>query len=818
MYCRYIGMFLRVLRIFPPTVAAALSMLFAVEVFANSEIEKIEQMFDALAVSDLEIPQENFSILALSQKLGDNPQEIRRWVEDNIELVPYRGLLRGAQGTLLDGTGNSLDRALLVHALLENAGRTVRLARGKLSEEQAKFLFDSLIRSKLSRREKTSRPTLHSAKKYLKTQPYADQELLNELEQSFLAWTALEARIRNRVSLQTRKITEAVESYFQPVAYRSERDSLKMLQDHWWVQVKAKQDWVDLDPSATGQDPRRLVSPIETLSPDAIGEELRHKIVLEVTIEQWDGSELNEKALMSYTFHPYEIIGQSLFFTNTPVDDIGMLDRANDLSGDQIGQIVADVEQWAAVLSIGRDLVGTPAIFTVAGEIGIKTGLPFIDKSATDALDLFGSLPSGNEFDADKPQDKTLTAQWVKYRIQRPGEADKIAKRAIVDLVGPAQRALIERGNVIFHGRSRESLGLGLLREVEILPQVTRFRSGFLAHLTARRLLANRGQFMQTTRRMSGIPYAGLPDHADDQFDRPPSQLYALALLRDDWRSENYPNYLSSTNILAMSVGVVRGPNGGTLHRRDFDLIVNDISSVGEGKAARYARLYQGILDTNIEAALLAPARVGTNSADFLEYSEQAGTQWTIVKEIPELDDLEIDLRQDLRHRITQDLIAGNLVMLPASSRNLSVSGDFPYWRIDPISGQTVGINGEGLGGAIDEYIIAKFNIARETYAAWRSFTCVVLTTGSVALKLLSSTPENSDEVAASLTVTALALPACLISRSLLIHPQGTYLAQVANVIGLYPVSITVMNIGGWIYRYFTPWTSPDHPVDPGRQ
>ena len=60
-----------------------------------------------------------------------------RYVQRRIAFVPYRGVVRGALGTLATGAGNALDRTLLLRELYRALGVPTRLVRGRLRWDDA---------------------------------------------------------------------------------------------------------------------------------------------------------------------------------------------------------------------------------------------------------------------------------------------------------------------------------------------------------------------------------------------------------------------------------------------------------------------------------------------------------------------------------------------------------------------------------------------------------------------------------------------------------------------------------------------------------
>lgn len=70
-------------------------------------------------------------ILDQARRLGFDADRIAAFVRDDVPLDEYEGVLRGAVGTLWAGTGNELDRALLLEALLNRSGIPTRLVQGE---------------------------------------------------------------------------------------------------------------------------------------------------------------------------------------------------------------------------------------------------------------------------------------------------------------------------------------------------------------------------------------------------------------------------------------------------------------------------------------------------------------------------------------------------------------------------------------------------------------------------------------------------------------------------------------------------------------
>lgn len=84
------------------------------------------------------------SIVELARALnvgptGNGPQLMYEWVYNNIEWEPGWGANKGALGCLLDGMGNQFDQAMLLAALLRQAGYTANIVMGAIRLEEADY-------------------------------------------------------------------------------------------------------------------------------------------------------------------------------------------------------------------------------------------------------------------------------------------------------------------------------------------------------------------------------------------------------------------------------------------------------------------------------------------------------------------------------------------------------------------------------------------------------------------------------------------------------------------------------------------------------
>ena len=250
----------------------------------KSHIEELKKVLET-------IPKENFDPQAAVKSIGRDHEKIFFWIRDFTYLVPYRGSLRGAVGMLMDRSGNSLDRAVLLKELLRVSGLRARLVQGILSDEEAE---EVLLKAVFLPKENLSEKELPSEKK-LKQQAraFAGRLGLDSAEMEDQITNGLKDSERREVDL-SRRIFEQTENIFNAVKnHRVDGgDSIRSgyieaLKEHWWVQLQKDGEWIDLDPTfpdaLPGQQVGKFVKRINSLN-----SRLKHTLILRILAEKWD--------------------------------------------------------------------------------------------------------------------------------------------------------------------------------------------------------------------------------------------------------------------------------------------------------------------------------------------------------------------------------------------------------------------------------------------------------------------------------------------------------------------------------------------------
>jgi hypothetical protein len=631
----------------------------------------------AIENGERESPRDRWDPDYVVQMVGRDPQRLFEWVRDETSWIPYRGVLRGPVGVLMDRQGNSLDRALLLATLLQKAGHTVRLAHGELPVSRAIEIMPTLV----SRQATFAAPAADvvaepEARVYVSPATYAISGNIERALQSradALARTA--AEVRARVADQTARLRAALPSNRGAAEWHARFDvAFGALRDHWWVQRRDGDLWLDadlLDPASTTGD--ASVAPTVTLAPASLPDNLYQQIVVRVIAEQWSDRRLEEHKVLERALRPADLTGQSVVLQFWPLDWVG---SGPSHTGDDLRRAAATEHAWSATLFVGRDAVATEGLLDTGEDLNapIKGG-PLADIANQFASDVGTRLAA-----------TALSAVWLEYEIRVPEQPVWTTRRTIFDLIGPAARATSSA--LTLDDAKRLDRGLALTMRTELLPVSCRFAPEFLAHVAAQSMLGARGVMEASVRGAFPTEDSAL-NLLFDGMTTSISPLHLIALTRFEWNSGAQHNYITRPGLLTRHWNPVL-KDGAIVLRDATDIVANDIDVALTVPDGIGARLTQGVLDTNLESLLRSGVVVGNVGDAFA-----ASLDWTTFSSHREAT-LDLAFSADSRARLAEDVSSGYVVVAPAGgSRSGTASG---WWRIDPASGTTLGIGDLGWG------------------------------------------------------------------------------------------------------------------------
>jgi hypothetical protein len=342
----------------------------------------------------------------------------------------------------------------------------------------------------------------------------------------------------------------------------------------------------------------------------------------------------------------------------------------------------------------------TDQAFSSAGHVHPADSAGAVDNGSGQVPGLFGALTRGAEERADGAADSQLTAEWIEYDILAPGVQRRPVRREVFDLVGPSARAARTSTKLAVTDHERLERALALVGETVILPLVSELTPAFVASQTARALLEDRDGLLALMRQRGTTDDSQDPGEQLSRLTPIPGALADLALARNLLSSSRGDIYLASPNVLTYRTGLRTNPSGQIRPYEAFDIVANESAvRLGSRRESFEVRLRQGTFDSNAETFLLAEGGSTTSAAEAFARAKRTEPSWVIVRESADIPALR--LPADARTRILDDVNAGYVAVVPAS---VAGGDDVAWWRIDPATGQTLGIGNRGWGQAAVEY------------------------------------------------------------------------------------------------------------------
>lgn len=609
----------------------------------------------------------------LAQRFTPDPQLIYDWVRQNTIWVPYRGVLRGPAGVLMDRLGNSLDRSLLLADLLKRTGRTVRLARGELSRDAALTQLARRLTETAAAadQEEPAAGDLASDISDLSREYQVDPAAVTgSLLQPAEALASAFVELDRRSSEQSARLLAAVPRPDVRAEWRARFESaLRAIQDHWWVQLRDEDRWLDLDLFHDGaRFGGSAATAGETFEVNDLPASLYHDVVIRiVTARQRPGSTARGLVL-EHALRPLDVLGQQVTIQFLPT----RWPEPAPESPAALRTAFLQQEDWAAALVVG-DKVATEAAFDVRGDRQASSGG-------------FGGLGAGSAsiFGQAGGQPMQLTGTWFEFEFRRPGEAPTTVRREVFDFT--------DRGGAPLDEGARLARSLALMGRTEILPFGWEFAPDYVSHLAVRSLLENRPALEAAAGAVdpASVPTGGVPARVTP----PVSPLYMIALARFEWSRVGRYVFNDRINLLARHT-VLLADADGISARSVTDIVANEVGVGLDARDGFAVRVEQGVTDTNAEALLGFGKPLAGNTAD----AYAGATGWTTLRSAADAEGIQ--LGSAAKRHLAADLEAGRLAVAPRAPVATAAGTFSGWWRVDPATGDTLGIASNGRGQAV---------------------------------------------------------------------------------------------------------------------
>ncbi len=683
--------------------ATALQSLELTEEEIDQVLNGLKKLNRAILQASQEIPRDTFDAQAVVDNYGKDPKSLFEWVRDETVLVPYRGVLRGHTGVLMDRCGNSLDRSLLLHELLRLAGYEARLVQGSLTENKANEILESIPDALNYIPDKKSETDFENLIRiYAKEYDIAAEEL-QEIQKNLVKEKELIAKIiLERVSEQTEALSTLLENDPKKKPGEERALILEDLRDHWWIQVEENGDWLDLDPTIMNAKPGDTVTSIKnTWDAEDLDEDLFHLLTMRIIVERWEEGGLKEEIVLEHELKPSNLIGERIELHHDPLNwpkDDELYNNDNPIQN--LKDAVLNLKEWIPGLTIGSEKIVEKS-FTKLGRVNEKPGEKAEQQSGGVAGGLMGAFGRSRTNTEDQSK---LTAEWIEFEIRSPGRPIHKIRRSLFDLIGPAKRKSSGINEPRFSDNQILKRNLLMLGTMEILPLTCQLSPEFVEYVSAREMLSNMEVLISLVEERDAI------DNEDILVQLAlisplPGPLYNLALSRSNLSRFGENIYLDGLNIFSLQTFLQEDPSRELAEFQRTDIIRNDMAVLPDSTQDSFKiRMEQGILDTNGEVEHLIAEIWTENTALLFEESLNQGIDWLVIRDAGDPVLQKIQSTPDARSCIEQDLADGYVVIIPPKSIPINGKLTTGWWRIDPRTGTTLGMGPNGTGQALTQY------------------------------------------------------------------------------------------------------------------
>jgi hypothetical protein len=715
----------------PPWLSGSQEKLPQGEAGYQQASEKLNRLYAGLDVLNSKIDRSLFEIDALADRLGSDPAVMFHFVRDEIRYEPYTGVLRGALGTLLCRAGNSLDRSLLLAALLQKAGFKTQIASGQLTAQQAQVLVGRLFEA--VKPVPSAVPSLAELAPDLSRAMGGDQAQLLRVASEMQAYGDKQKNeLVSYADGEASLLSDLFDKASVDAGVITPNDELlKEASDHYWVEYQdSSGQWVDLDSAFTDAEPTKtFASATNTFAPDAVPEELYHRLQITLTIrvaQVVDGNDgpTSDTVLLDQQLRVAEQQGKDISLSNIPVP------MANIMTpGVSLAEALAPMKGFQTMLQVGNqaipgkyfdldgqvsDTLGGPVGDVVTNAGGVGKGVGGIAGSMNGAL---GGAPAQNA--------TRIVGEWADYKLTSPGAGGE-SHDYRRDIIAPTEVTAWSASNPDNPQQVPTNLDKVHLRQrlfwsAELLPVTGATGVDYPGYLAVKSYSENRALIDALAKTAFGGSRTGLPN---------PSGRAPIANLLLTSGVAQLTNNLVRTRFLNLKSyferpGLVayENPAGATSDgfMRGYDIVslpprvVSKAGSVSGGTRhdASSLHLLGGILATRLEWALGANDSKGSthgptsfNATRVFSAAKERGVRSVVLR--PGTDGLkklsDTLLPESVKAELSAALATGDDLLVPVRPVLLDGRQQVAWWRFEPASGQLIGVMPGGRGQALGEY------------------------------------------------------------------------------------------------------------------
>ncbi len=614
-------------------------------------------------------------------------EDIVAEVHRRVRFEPYRGLLRGARGTLASGAGNALDQAVLTAVLLGDAGYDVEVRTARLDADAVALVWERIgaggpaaaAADAVAVGADDLRPTWTD-------EPGAFDEVAalverrgDEIDQDV---AAVERLLIDAVELTgglESEIADAVGSYAW-VAYR----------------LGASEPWTEAHPVFGGDPPAALVG----LEPDAVltGEvpvEMQHRVRVQAFLERSLGGELSESPVMDPWERPAaNLFGVPIAYTNA-ADGAGRVEEGSDAEA-----VRAATNLFFPMLE--GQLPNGALAFTLQGATvpPDAAASPFAALFATtsralgNAAGALGAL-GGSEDAADPAAAVALTGFGFEFTLIEPGGVETTHRRMVVDRIGVDARAAGEAR--LNPDVTEADVFAALTATHTIVVDPGRYAYDYVVARGVDHLLQLRPYLETVLEALAGD--GAVPGYPAElrRLEEPVGPLLLVSALTGAPLGADVLSYRPASGLVVITASPASD-------RSEVDVVANPRWSLSLGadgpRPNASASRFAGIWETRTEALGFGEDEGNVVIPAFATLAA-AGAARVVLTAADAAQVAALPYPSETRAAMLEDLERGYVVVAVGEPQ----AGTPGWWRVDPTTGVTLGRGGDGRGNAFVEYL-----------------------------------------------------------------------------------------------------------------
>ncbi len=395
--------------------------------------------------------------------------------------------------------------------------------------------------------------------------------------------------------------------------------------------------------------------------------------------------------------------GKSLGYANMPrallgIDDVTKIDEL--LANNNV--FIPFFENNAAGPNT-FDLAGRmiPADVALSGYADVFES---IAETGSEAASTLATMGRGDEDTEDADTSPfVLSAHWLEYTFIKPNGEETTYRRDLLDRIGKSAR--VDGDQMPVEKMGKQELNTALTSFQSFMVAVGRFPDAYLLDRSIERLMGMRSTISLVIQGKTD-PGASAEPHSDDASSSYPFSLAQLAFyshVDHQTEPENASvNYRGEPSLVVQS----KRMSGDNRSTSTFDIITNKrrtFEQNGEQLSQVPAQaVLAGAMETRAETFLHpdrgSRTRTVLNTVGVFEEAIDAGIAVKVLRpgSMELLETLAVS--EATRRHIRNDLESGYVLILPEKSPRANPDY-FAWWRVNPATGETLGIISRGLGG-----------------------------------------------------------------------------------------------------------------------